>query len=346
MEGAMHGVYRRGEVYYIDIYEGPRRIRKAVGRNKKIAEAYAIARRTSSLRGVPVLTPCSFGRLADEYLRFIAGSHRRETVEVERYHITRLVEFCGAGTAVGDVTTRRLDEYRMSRVAAGISASTVNRETNTASAMFSAAVRWGYIATSPTKGLERLPTDEKERRILTDDEIARLLAVAKGTWRAFVVFALNTGLRRAELCNAKWEHIADGWLTIPGETAKSRRRDSIPLNAAAKAALATLHPAGEYIFPSPTGGPMERSTINRALKRLFKAAKITGCSPHTLRHTFASKMVDCAPISTVRELMRHSDIKTTMRYVHESRERMEQAAGRLAIGEGAGEARETSPEHH
>ena len=70
------------------------------------------------------------------------------------------------------------------------------------------------------------------------------------------------------------------------------------------------------VFPSPVTG--ERlDNVNTAWREIMKKAQVTGFRFHDLRHTFASNLVMLgADLTTVRELLGHADIETTLRYAH------------------------------
>jgi integrase len=139
-----------------------------------------------------------------------------------------------------------------------------------------------------------------------------------------VLLALNTGLRRGELFNLRWYDITQTGrlLTVEGATAKSGKTRHVPLNDEAAQVLKDWKahsPASDgpdLVFPNPVTG--ERlGEIRKSWGKLLEDAEITAFRFHDLRHHFASKLVMAGvDLNTVRELLGHRDIKTTLIYAH------------------------------
>jgi integrase len=193
--------------------------------------------------------------------------------------------------------------------------------------------------------------EEKRLRVAMDAREARLRKErSKGNkWRAerghalkpeigpqefadhikpLVLLALNTGLRRGDLFDLKWDHVDLGRRQIRkviAKTSHARRKAGrkpehavLPLSSEAHAILSQCkrQSSSEYVFASPrTGGRLDN--IRKAFVAVMDDAKIAGFRFHDLRHTFASRLVMAGvDINTVRELMTHSDIKMTLVYAH------------------------------
>ncbi len=135
-----------------------------------------------------------------------------------------------------------------------------------------------------------------------------------------VLLALNTGLRRGEVFNLKWEDInlRSKTLTVLGATAKSGETRHIPLNDEAVETLKNWKAQSkkqERVFYGKNGARLD--SIRRSWAKLVTDAKIKDFRFHDLRHSFASKLVmKGVPLNTVRELLGHADLNTTLRYAH------------------------------
>ena len=130
--------------------------------------------------------------------------------------------------------------------------------------------------------------------------------------RPVVVIALNTGMRRSELLNLKWDQVnfEQGILTLL-DTKNNDRRD-ISMNETVKDTLRAMERRGPYIFDGITP---------QIIKYGFSDARIKTGRPdlrfHDLRHCFASGLVmEGIDLDTVRELLGHRDLKMTLRYAH------------------------------
>ena len=148
--------------------------------------------------------------------------------------------------------------------------------------------------------------------------------------KPLVLLALNTGLRRGDLFELKWQHVDLGRRQIRKVISKSSHAKrkagkkaeaaTLPLSDEAHTVLAQLKrqrdPDSDLVFPSPVSGT-RLDNVKRGFNTTLKLAKIEDFRFHDLRHTFASRLVMAGvDINTVRELMTHSDIKMTLIYAH------------------------------
>ncbi|MGA1002022.1 MAG: tyrosine-type recombinase/integrase, partial [Litorivicinaceae bacterium] len=152
--------------------------------------------------------------------------------------------------------------------------------------------------------------------------------------RAMLEVLYASGLRVSELCSLERSNISleQGVLRVLGKGNKERL---VPLGDAARQWLQRYFlearpelpdPRGQYVFPGRTGAPMTRQTFWHRLKQIAQVAGIHGdLSPHTLRHAFATHLVNHgADLRVVQLLLGHEDLSTTQIYTHVARERLKQ----------------------
>lgn len=148
-----------------------------------------------------------------------------------------------------------------------------------------------------------------------------------------VLLTLNTGLRRGELFNLRWQDLDAHakTLTVEGSSAKSGQTRHIPLNQEARDVLAAWYrqrPGEELIFPGKDGKRLDN--VRKAWAGVLRQAGITALRWHDLRHDFASKLVMAGvPLNTVRELLGHTTLHTTLRYAHLAPDHKAEAVNRL-----------------
>ena len=176
-------------------------------------------------------------------------------------------------------------------------------------------------------------------RFLSDGEITRLREIMTSEDWSIVQFALETGLRQSEQFKARWEwvNLEQGVLTIPHS--KSGRTRHVPLSEGALNILKSSRSwiDSPFLFPSPIKAGQPRNGDDFA-RRIFydglKRAGIEGVTWHTLRHTFASRLVMAGvDIRTVQELMGHSTITMTMRYAHLSPTHLRAAVNKVTFAQ-------------
>jgi integrase len=227
-----------------------------------------------------------------------------------------------AGIKVADVTYSDIDHLH-SKI--GKTAPyAANRTLAVLSKMFALAIRWEMRADNPCRSVERKP-EFKRRRYLSGDELARLTVALAGhadqDAANIIRLLLFTGARRGEVLAAKWDdlNLTDGVWSKLGATTKQKTDHIVPLSAPARLLLDTLSktPGVDpvYVFPGRLGG--HRLDVKDAWHSICKAAKITGCRVHDLRHTYASVLASAGQsLPIIGALLGHTQPATTARYAH------------------------------
>ena len=196
-----------------------------------------------------------------------------------------------------------------------------------------------YCDVNPTSIIESPKTLSKLPSILTAREVERLLAAPSGgdaaavRDRAMLELLYATGLRVSELVALKIRDVCldAGYLLTLGKGKKERL---VPIGESAKSALTEytatarqkIDSSGdsEYIFLSRLGKKMSRQAFwNIIKKRSSESGIVKNISPHTLRHSFATHLLENgADLRSVQIMLGHSDLSTTQIYTHITRERL------------------------
>jgi integrase len=191
---------------------------------------------------------------------------------------------------------------------------------------------------NPAVGIPLFEEEGRERFLDSGEELSRLMPVLLEAEGQFEIpakicrFLLATGLRIGECFHARCEHIdlENKTMSIPASHAKSKRLDSIPLNAAAIAVLSECDNSGPYPFANPaTGKPYV--SIKKSFKTLMGRAELEGVTAHVLRHTAASLMINGGhSLYAVQRMLRHSSSKVTEKYAHLSTRTLQEASDTIS----------------
>ena len=200
-------------------------------------------------------------------------------------------------------------------------------------------LREGMIQEDPTVKIEMPKIGRSLPKSLTESEVESLLGAPDiddplgHRDRTMLEVLYATGLRVSELISLKQSQINlnQGVLRIRG---KGDRERLIPLGEEAQRWLREfisgprleilLERQSDHVFPTRRGDRMTRQAFWHIIKRYAKKAQISGkLSPHTLRHAFATHLLNNgADLRVVQLLLGHSDLSTTQIYTHVARERM------------------------
>jgi integrase len=203
------------------------------------------------------------------------------------------------------------------------SSATVNRYISSLSALFSYAIRLRWIDENPCFNLIKLKENPGRDRILSEEEIARLLKACRESKSPYlyciILMSLTTGARQGEILGLEWRHVDfDNNLANLKETKNGRPR-SISLADPVIEELTTLYQlrntAKPLVFASKT--VFGRIDIKKAWKEALKRAQIEDCRLHDLRHTFcmlaASQGASNLELATA---MGHRTLGMLQRYTH------------------------------
>jgi integrase len=167
---------------------------------------------------------------------------------------------------------------------------------------------------------------------LSSEEEARLLRNATPAIQDIVVYALNTGSRIGEVFSLRWQNVEFEKGLINVFSPKTQKVCVVPINSAVRRILDfwALGRKNEFVFYNQkTGEPFV--DLDAGLQLAWEKAEIKGVTWHTLRHTFASRLLDRGvDIMTVKELLGHSTVTVTMRYTHSNLASKVSAVGKLA----------------
>lgn len=308
-------VFKKNGKWYIDYYFEGQRIRETIGTNKKVAEQALAVRKAEiaqekfdiqNVRSTPFLE-----NFAKDYLEY--SRENKESWWRDEISLKHLIEYF-KGKRLNQINPFLIEHYKRHR-REKVSPATVNRELACLKHLFSMAIKWGKVGTNPVKQVKLFREEKKPPRVLSEEDTQALIEAANGHLKPILVVAVNTGMRRGEILNLKWENVDLANRAITVEKAKNWKFRQIPMNDTVFEAVKGLPKNGDYVFPGRDGKPF--GSIKTAFKAAIKRAGIVPCRFYDLRHTFASRLVMAGvDLVTVKELLGHSQIATTMIYSH------------------------------
>jgi integrase len=168
-------------------------------------------------------------------------------------------------------------------------------------------------------------------RVVTPEEEEKLLRDASPYVQDIIRFALNTGLRIGEIFGLQWANVDLERDILNVFAPKTQKSKAVPINGEARKVLEyrALGRRNEFVFYNPeTGAPFV--DLKAGFGLACRKSGIEGVTWHTLRHTFASRLVGRGvDIVTVQQLLGHSTITVTMRYTHTNLDSKRAAVARL-----------------
>lgn len=203
------------------------------------------------------------------------------------------------------------------------SAATTNRYVSSLSAILSYAVRLRWMDENPCFSLTKLKENKGRDRVLSEDEISKLLEACRQSKSPYlyciVLMSLTTGARQGEILGLEWRYVDfENKLASLQETKNGRPR-SISLADAVIDELKNLYekgnPAKPLVFASKTA--FGRIDIKKAWQQALKRAGIEDCRKHDMRHTFCTLAArQGASNLELATAMGHRTLGMLQRYTH------------------------------
>lgn len=286
----------------------------------------------------------TFDELMLEYLHTVTPT-KRSGGERDRYSVKRLASHF-TGRELHTLTAADITRYTAQRRHDGAASGTINKELGTLSAALNWAQRdLGWNVPNPVIG--RKPQEPEGRiRWITRAEATALIAAANNEPKAphlpdFIRLGLNTGMRCGEMLGLEWRRVGlqEGLIYLEATHQKNGKIGSVPLNRQAREAIlsrarfrAEFCPASPWVFAHKDGSRIK--AVKRSFSTACQRAGIEDFHIHDLRHTCAAWLVQAGvSIREIAELLRHSDIRITMRYAHLSPDNVRAAVEALEKSE-------------
>jgi len=296
--------------FYLDYREDGQRQREIIPRAATLEDAVNALKQKLAIYGRKTQ---SFSSWADRYL----DSHIKPHLKKPRTEELRL-ENLKTWFKVDDlrrITPTMVDEFRAWRLREGNTRATVNRYVALLKTMLNRALDEGYLEHNPCKKVKQYSERNQDHiRILSEDEEVRLYAELADHIKPIVTIALNTGLRLGEIMKLKWSDVDLTKNLLKVENTKAGKVRYVPISNQSSHVFATLARAR---VSQRAGSLFAIRNPKTGFKAACRRAGILGLRFHDLRHTFASRLLSaCENIETTRQLLGHSSLSVTQKYVH------------------------------
>jgi len=351
---------RQNGIYYLfinDEHSGKRKVVSCMTKNKSKALKFLATYNSQSEIKIKKSTSPKFTLhdLQTEVLKFVSDNLRRSTGLIYIRVFKHMFKIIG-NKQLKQITTNDIENYKSVRLRV-VNKTTVNIEFTTIKAIFNIGIRFNLLESNPCKSVKKFTIPQKERLCFNDLEISLILSKAKTSmFQNIIRFALLTGCRLNEICNVQWNDIKfeENVINIFNKEdfkTKTGKLRQIPISVVLHKQLKVMF-EGElaettqneliiendfsldnYIFSLRSGEKLRIDYVSATFKKLLRRSKLPEKYHfHCLRHTFITNLIKSGVnINYVKELAGHSDIHTTMRYIHISTDDLRDAVNKINI---------------
>jgi len=243
-----------------------------------------------------------------------------------------LIPFFGK-KPLSSITSLDIEEFKAKQLARKLKPKTINNQLGIFGKCLRTAIEWEVIDKMPN--IKPLKVPPQKFDFLNESEATQLLKASSGAYYTAIMLALNTGMRFGELIGLSWNDVDfnSNILTIQmsfscnvlGST-KSNKIRYVPMTKELSDHLYSLNPKTGFVLQNEKGEFIKSNTARVTLHNICEKARLRIIGWHTLRHTFASRLAEKGvTMIAIKELLGHSDIKTTMRYAHLGQHTLRQA---------------------
>ncbi|MDT5272561.1 MAG: integrase/recombinase XerD [Acidobacteriota bacterium] len=278
--------------------------------------------------------------LIREYLSFLQVEKglSKNSLESYRRDLTRLRAHAEAARHAPHLLSKvDLTQFIMSLTREGLAPRSVGRTLSAVRGFYRFLLLDGHVKADPTADIMAPHGGQKLPRFLSQEEVETLLNAHDTTTsegvrdRALVEVLYATGLRVSELISLTTSSVDvnTGVLFCMGKGSKQRR---VPVGRSALEWLQRYQAArrvmlagheSQKLFVGYLGRPLTRQNVWAMLKRAAEKAGVSGVTPHVLRHSFATHLLEHgADTRSVQAMLGHSDLATTQIYTHVTSERI------------------------
>ena len=276
--------------------------------------------------------------ISSQWLLYNKHTYKPNTLQKYRYHINKhILPSSLSKKCVCEITSMDLADFSDSLINQHLSRNTINDILMVLGSLLRFTHRFHDNKLIPVPFVKN---DKKEMRVLSRKEqhiLEEYINKEMNATKFGVLLALYTGIRIGELCALQWKDIDNGNINIY-KTMYRIKKDQrtevviaspktvssfriIPLPAFLKNKIDSFRQeADSYVIGSKKTPFVEPRLMQIRFKKITNQCCFENVTFHTLRHTFATRCVECGfDIKSLSEILGHSDVKTTLnRYVHSS----------------------------
>jgi len=265
------------------------------------------------------LSKTTLNYLLNLYVKYNAiNNKQREPAE----KIKAFKLFFGESKKITEIKPKQIESFRVWLMdEKHLSASTVNRYISCLSKAYNLAIDNGLVEFNPCTRVKLLKEPKETIKFYTESEEKQLfkgLEAFRPDFIPFVTCAFQTGLRLSNIIYFKWEwvNLKDRIIEIQPQDNKGHKLIRLYISDKLLNVLNQLNKTTDYVFINPESGGVYL-TADRILRKVCEKINLKYIGFHGIRHTVGTRLVKSGmPINVVQAVLAHTDIRTTMKYVH------------------------------
>ena len=243
-----------------------------------------------------------------------------------------MVKYFGKNRNVLCISPSEIEKFKLHLLDKGRTNATVNTYLATIKRAYNLLIKDGLIVYNPMTKVDMLTANNSRNRHLTKEEWNRLKMALSPELYGIVFVALLTGLRRGNVLKLRWEQVDFNLkiIEVLKQNNKGRKILRIPMSELLIRFLQSIGPKEKgYVFINKQTG-LPYTDIKKSFASALKRARITDFKFHDLRRTYGTWLLQSSvDARTIQQLLGHSDIRVTERYLALTEERSRSAVNSI-----------------
>lgn len=262
------------------------------------------------------LTKIKLKKLKENYLEYSKINRTVYKQDIGRIKI--IFEFFNEDKYADSITRKDIEAFKAWLLAKKRSKKTINLYLGICRKMYNLAIANEWISKNPFTNNVEFKLEPIKIKYLTGDAQRVLAQATPDFFKPVIITALNSGLRRGNIIDLQWSNLDFNFRTIEITKNKGNKYIKLPMNDTLYNLFLSMERVSDFIFINPeTKDKWKTTAFNKQWRKIRDKAGLKDFKFHGLRHTVGTRLIkENIPVPVVKGLLAHSDIKTTMQYIH------------------------------
>lgn len=255
-------------------------------------------------------------KLKENYLEY--SKINRAVYNQDKGRINIIFEFFDENKYAESIVRKDVEAFKSWLLSKNRSKKTINLYLGICRKMYNLAIANEWISKNPFTNNVEFKLEPIKIKYLACDAQRVLAQATPDFFKPVIITALNSGLRRGNIIDLQWSNLDFNFRTIEITKNKGNKHIKLPMNDTLYKLFCNMERVSDFVFINPeTKDKWNTTAFNKQWRKIRDKAGLKDFKFHGLRHTVGTRLIkENIPVPVVKSLLAHSDIKTTMQYIH------------------------------
>lgn len=277
---------------------------------------YKVQQQQNGVMPKDKLSKIKLKKLKENYLEYSKINRAVYKQDIGRMKI--IFEFFNEDKCADSIIRKDIEAFKAWLLIKKRSKKTINLYLGICRKMYNLAIANEWVTKNPFTNNVEFKLEPIKIKYLSVDAQKVLEKVTPDYFKPVIITALNSGLRRGNLIDLRWSNLDFNFKTIEITKNKGNKHIKLPMNETLYNLFLNMEHNSDFVFINPeTNDKWNTTAFNMQWRKIREKAGLKEFKFHGLRHTVGTRLIkENIPVPVVKSLLAHSDIKTTMQYIH------------------------------